>query len=193
MASDPGHVGAAGAAGDWLTLSRAASYLGVAQSTIRKWSDAGQVPTFYTPGAHRRYRREDLDAFLARSGTQRRQAGPLVLVIDDDAEVRELLRATLEPEGFRVREAASASEGLAALDGSPPDLVLVDVLMPEMDGWEVLQHVQRQHGRAVPVVMFSGTVEEAAGEAERRGASGFIGKPFDPAEVVEQACRILVR
>ena len=49
---------------DWLTLGQAAKYLGVAQSTIRKWSDQGRVPAFYTPGGHRRYRRTDLETFL---------------------------------------------------------------------------------------------------------------------------------
>ena len=53
---------------DWLTLGQAARYLGVAQSTIRKWSDQGRVPAFYTPGGHRRYRRRDLETFLDRSG-----------------------------------------------------------------------------------------------------------------------------
>jgi len=51
-----------------MTLGQAAKYLGVAQSTIRKWSDQGRVPAFYTPGGHRRYRRADLDRFLERSG-----------------------------------------------------------------------------------------------------------------------------
>ena len=58
----------AGPETEWLTLGQAAKYLGVAQSTIRKWSDLGRVPAFYTPGGHRRYRRSDLDAFLERSG-----------------------------------------------------------------------------------------------------------------------------
>src|SRR5947199_204626 len=53
---------------DWLTLGQAAKYLGVAQSTIRKWSDHGRVPAFYTPGGHRRYRRADLDKFLESPG-----------------------------------------------------------------------------------------------------------------------------
>ena len=53
---------------DWLTLGQAAKYLGMAQSTIRKWSDNGRVPAFYTPGGHRRYRRSDLETFLDRSG-----------------------------------------------------------------------------------------------------------------------------
>src|SRR4026207_362691 len=53
---------------DWLTLGQAAKFLGVAQSTIRKWSDQGRVPAFYTPGGHRRYRRRDLEALLDRPG-----------------------------------------------------------------------------------------------------------------------------
>src|SRR3954467_9188853 len=65
MASDPRRP--AGGDSDWLTLGQAAKFLGVAQSTIRKWSDVGRVPAFYTPGGHRRYRRSGLDRFLERS------------------------------------------------------------------------------------------------------------------------------
>ncbi len=53
---------------EWLTLGQAARYLGVAQSTIRKWSDSGRVRAFYTPGGHRRFRRTDLEAFVETSG-----------------------------------------------------------------------------------------------------------------------------
>jgi excisionase family DNA binding protein len=53
---------------DWLTLGQAARFLGVAQSTIRKWSDEGKVRAFYTPGGHRRFRRTDLEEFIAQSG-----------------------------------------------------------------------------------------------------------------------------
>src|SRR5437773_7990903 len=89
---------------EWLMLGQAAKYLGVAQSTIRKWSDLGRVPAFYTPGGHRRYRRRDLDAFLERSGPHAQEAGPLVLIVDDDARIREFVRVNLEAEGYTVRE-----------------------------------------------------------------------------------------
>src|SRR5215471_16376959 len=116
---------------DWLTLGQAAKFLGVAQSTIRKWSDLGRVPAFYTPGGHRRYRRADLDRFLERSGPNTRgRDGPVVLV-DDDERVRELVRANLELEGYTVREAGSAAEGMDALATEVPDLILLDVLMPQ--------------------------------------------------------------
>ncbi len=179
---------------EWLTLGQAAKYLGVAQSTIRKWSDVGRVPAFYTPGGHRRYRRRDLDAFLEHSGPgARTQAGPLVLIVDDDERVREVVRVSLELEGYSVREAGSAEEGLAALEEEPPDLILLDVMMPQVDGWEMLRRVQERHGvGAIPVVMFSGKVDEAAAnEAESRGAQGFIGKPFDPQQLIDSTKQLL--
>ena len=179
---------------DWLTLGQAAKYLGVAQSTIRKWSDQGRVPAFYTPGGHRRYRRPDLDNFLNRSGPGgSMQQGPLVLIVDDDERVREYVRVNLEMEGYAVREAGSAEEGLGVLDEVSPDLILLDVMMPEVDGWEMLRRVQERHGvGAIPVVMFSGKVDEReAVEATARGAQGFLGKPFDPQQLIEHAKQLL--
>ena len=179
---------------DWLTLGQAAKYLGVAQSTIRKWSDQGRVPAFYTPGGHRRYRRQDLDNFLNRSGPGGSvQTGPVVLIVDDDERVREYVRVNLEMEGYTVREAGSAEEGLQVLEEVSPSLVLLDVMMPEVDGWEMLRRLRERHGiDAIPVVMFSGKIdEEAAGEAAERGAQGFLGKPFDPQRLVEHARQLL--
>jgi excisionase family DNA binding protein len=172
---------------DWLTLGQAAKFLGVAQSTIRKWSDQGRVPAFYTPGGHRRYRRRDLELFLDRSGPGR-GGGPLVLVVDDDARVREFIRVNLEMEGYSVAEASSGEEALTAIDGSQaPDLVLLDVVMPGIDGWQMLQRMQERHG-SIPVIMFSGKVDAASvADAASRGAQGFIAKPFDPQQLIERA------
>src|SRR5438270_4764757 len=99
-----------------MTLGQAAKYLAVTQSTIRKWSDIGRVPAFYTPGGHRRFRRSDLDAFLARSGPGKPARGPLVLVVDDDPQVREIVRVNLHMEGYTVREASNGEEGLKAVE-----------------------------------------------------------------------------
>ena len=184
---------AAGSEPDWLTLGQAAKYLGVAQSTIRKWSDQGRVPAFYTPGGHRRYRRSDLDLFLERSGPGgRERAGPTVLIVDDDEGTRTFVRASLELEGYDVREAGNAEEGFAALEGdNRPQLILLDVMMPGTDGWEMLQRIQERHG-AIPVVMFSGQVDERSADvAANAGAQGFLGKPFDPQQLIDRAKQIL--
>ncbi len=184
---------APGAEPDWLTLGQAAKFLGVAQSTIRKWSDQRRLPAFYTPGGHRRYRRGDLDAFLERSGAGARSSeGPLVLIVDDDEKLREFVRVNLEMEGYTVREAASAREGLAALEEQSPDLVLLDVMMPEMDGWEMLRQLHERHGvGAIPVIVFSAKVEEDAGAVAQRGAQAFIGKPFSPLSLIERTKALL--
>ncbi|MFN2469475.1 MAG: response regulator [Gaiellaceae bacterium] len=179
---------------EWMTLGQAAKYLGVAQSTIRKWSDAGRLPAFYTPGGHRRYRRGDLDEFVARSAApDRSSTSPSILIVDDDERLREFVRVNLEMEGYTVREAGNAEEGLAALEAEPPDLILLDVMMPQVDGWEMLRRVQEQHGvGAIPVVMFSGKVDdETLAEAESRGAQAFIGKPFNPQELIESTKQLL--
>src|SRR6266487_211043 len=170
---------ARGGESEWLTLGQAARFLGVAQSTIRKWSDQGRVPAFYTPGGHRRYRRADLEKFLERSGPGgASRTGPLILLVDDDERVRELVRVNLEFEGYSVREAGSANEGLAAIEDAKPDLVLLDVMMPQVDGWEMLRQIQERHGvGAIPVVMFSGKVDEHLRlQAASSGAQGFVGK-----------------
>jgi excisionase family DNA binding protein len=176
---------------DWLTLGQAAKFLGVAQSTIRKWSDQGRVPAFYTPGGHRRYRRGDLETFLDRSGPGGNTAGPLILVVDDDARLREYMRVNLEMEGYTVKEAGSADEALQAIEDQAPELVLLDVVMPGVDGWQMLQRLQERHG-SIPVIMFSGQVDEqSAGDAEQRGARGFVGKPFDPQQLIDRAKQLL--
>jgi excisionase family DNA binding protein len=193
-ADGPSRRPAPPAAPDWLTLGQAAKYLGVAQSTIRKWSDLGRLPAFYTPGGHRRYRRSDLNAFIERSGAGSKPspAGPNVLIVDDDARLREFVRVNLEMEGYVVSEAANATEGLSALEQQAPDLILLDVMMPDMDGWEMLRRVHERHGvGTIPVIMFSGKVaSEEADEAAAQGAQ-FIGKPFSPQQLIDSTKQLL--
>jgi CheY-like chemotaxis protein len=82
---------------------------------------------------------------------------------------------------------------MEVLDGLRPDLVLLDVMMPQVDGWEMLQRMHDRHGvGSIPVVMFSGKVDESeAGQAAKHGAQGFIGKPFDPHELIAQTKQLL--
>ncbi len=172
---------------EWLTLGQAATFLGVAQSTIRKWSDQGRVPAFYTPGGHRRFRRADLDAFIDRSGPGGRREGPVVLVVDDDPNLREFVRVNLELAGYSVREADNGQRALNAIEDQAPDLVLLDVVMPGLDGWQLLRRLEERHG-SIPVIMFSGQADDrTAATAAEHGARGFVGKPFDPEELIARA------
>jgi two-component system KDP operon response regulator KdpE len=176
-----------------MTLGQAAKFLGVAQSTIRKWSDQGRVPAFYTPGGHRRYKRGDLDSFLDRSGPGGGEAqGPLVLIVDDDERVREYVRVNLEMEGYAVREASNAKEGLAALEEVSPDLVLLDVMMPEMDGWEACRKL-REFSQ-VPVLMLTAKVQsQDIVTGLDSGADDYLLKPFNMDELMARVRALLRR
>ena len=101
-----------------------------------------------------------------------------VLVIDDEAGIRDSLRMTLEYEGYEFIGASTGQEGLALADREAPDLVLLDVKMPGMDGLEVLDRLRGMND-ALPVVVISGhgTISTAV-DATKRGAFDFIEKPF---------------
>jgi two-component system nitrogen regulation response regulator NtrX len=104
---------------------------------------------------------------------------PRILVIDDDAGIRESLRMTLEYDGYEIVGAATGQEGLALVEREAPDLVLLDVKMPGMDGLDVLTRLHSMH-ESLPVVMISahGTPSSAV-EAIRKGALDFLEKPFE--------------
>lgn len=180
---------------EWMTLGDAAQFLGVAQSTIRKWADSGRVETFKTPGGHRRFRRTDLEQFVTGVSEQALpisrygDGAPLVLVIDDDSSVRTMLRISLERDGFQVMEGSTALEGIARINERIPDLLMLDVTMPGIDGWEMLRRVREKLDvTELPVVIFSGVVaDDELGSATDRGAQGYLRKPFDPLKLVAQA------
>ncbi len=177
---------------EWLTLGQAAKFLGVAQSTIRKWSDQGQVRAFYTPGGHRRFRLDDLQSFVDSSGPGgRHRDGPLVLIVDDNARLREFLRVSLEAAGYSVGEAESGEQALAAIADERPALVLLDVVMPGVDGWQLLRRLEERHG-SIPVIMFSGHAgDDLAEDGGGNGVRGFIGKPFDPQQLLARAKQLV--
>src|SRR3989449_4271242 len=101
-----------------------------------------------------------------------------ILVIDDEAAIRDSLRMTLEYEGYEFVGAATGQEGLALAEREGPDLVLLDVKMPGMDGLEVLDRL-RNMNETLPIVVISGhgTISTAV-EATKKGAFDFIEKPF---------------
>ncbi len=105
---------------------------------------------------------------------------PLVLVVDDDAMTRILVTEALEPEGFRIDEAASGLEAIAAFQRVTPDLVLLDVTMPGMSGFECCEQLRQLPGGAhLPIVVLTGNDDdESIKRALEAGASDFIAKPM---------------
>jgi DNA-binding response OmpR family regulator len=105
---------------------------------------------------------------------------PRILVVDDDPAVREVLRSTLARDGHEVLAAASGMEGLVRAQAESPDLVLLDVMMPGMDGWEVLKLLKLDAAtREIPVVILSVRAEPRDRiRALQEGAVDYVAKPF---------------
>ena len=121
-----------------------------------------------------------ISAVLARRHMhQVEPASGSILIIDDEAAIRESLETLLAIEGYSVETARSAEEGLAILSASPRDLVLLDFALPDRNGIEVLEEI-RQRDAGLPVIMITayGTVENAV-KAIQAGATNFIQKPWD--------------
>ncbi len=117
--------------------------------------------------------------------------GP-ILVVDDDPKIVRLVRTYLEREGFRVVEAADGRSALAAIALEAPSLVVLDLMLPEVDGLAVLRAVRRTDRTPIIVLSARGTTaDRITGLAE--GADDYLPKPFSPAELVLRARRILER
>lgn len=118
-----------------------------------------------------------------------------ILIVDDEEDVLDLLQLVFETSGFAVRRAATGKSAVSLAWEEPPDVVLLDVMMPEMDGWQVLRTLKGdERTRNVPVVMLSARAErrdKMIGLQE--GAEGYIAKPFSPAEVVREVQSFLER
>ncbi len=115
-----------------------------------------------------------------------------VLIVDDEPRIIDFIRMNLEFEGFRVVDAATGYEALERLKEDLPDLILLDVMMPKMDGFETLKHIREVSN--VPVIML--TVRQEEGDRIRGldlGADDYITKPFSPRELLSRIKALLRR
>lgn len=116
-----------------------------------------------------------------------------VLVVDDDADIRLLLRFELAAEGHDIAEAGNGEEALAAIDAGGVDLVLLDMMMPVMDGWAVLRAVDP--ASVPPIVVITALASDGdrhVGDLLDLGAVDVIAKPFDPGMLVRLVDAVLL-
>lgn len=116
-----------------------------------------------------------------------------ILIIDDDEDIRNLLYTTLASEGFNVITASSGKEGLELLMDVNVDCILLDVMMPEMDGWETLRMIRAQEStKDIPVIMV--TVKDSRMDkltAIKEKATDYITKPFNLEDLIKRVRKVL--
>ena len=118
-----------------------------------------------------------------------------ILMVEDDEHIAYILRFLLERNGFAVEQAADGRQALARLAQPPPDLVLMDIMLPYHDGLELLERLRAEPGwRTVPVLMLTAKAREAdIVQALDLGANDYVTKPFQPEEVLARVRRVLRR
>jgi DNA-binding NarL/FixJ family response regulator len=109
-----------------------------------------------------------------------------ILVVDDEADCQTVLAMYLESQGYRVQSATSGIEALSIFESDPPDLVISDVMMPEMDGFEFCRRLRRTRlGQLIPFIFLSGQGEiESKVEGHSIGADDYLVKPFQSEEIL---------
>ena len=121
-------------------------------------------------------------------------AVPSVLIVDDDPVIQLLLRVNFEMDGFEVLASDDGEQALAAIRQSPPDLVLLDVVMPKLNGFEVLAALKSDEAtKSIPIALLSAKSSESDRQAGiDAGADLYITKPFDPIKLLAKVKPLVV-
>lgn len=109
---------------------------------------------------------------------------PRILVVDDDDGIREFVSWALCDEGYEVMTAAHGAAALEVTEGWKPDVILLDMRMPTMDGWEFSRIYRQRPGPHAAIIVIT-AAHDGATRAEEISAEGFIGKPFELSELLE--------
>lgn len=117
-----------------------------------------------------------------------------LVCIEDDPELIELIRLIVQRSGFEVYEAAGGMAGIELVEELKPDLVLLDLMMPGIDGWEVFDHLQANaETNAIPIIVVTARtyLDERVAELRAADDGHFVSKPFAPVQLMEAIYRVL--
>ena len=186
----------------FLTTEEVLEYLQVNLRTVYRLIKAGKIPAVRV-GRQWRFRKRDIDAWL--DSQRSRSADPIpgvttvapregrqrVLVVDDEASIRDLLAKTLALAEYEVDTADDATAALGRVRASEYDLLIADLRMPGMDGLTLIRQVKRIRAD-LPVIIITGfSSESSAIEALNLGVAGYLRKPFRVPEVLAAAAKAL--
>src|SRR5438093_4638997 len=138
-------------------------------------------------------RQPRVDDHPSCAGAMSDMANARILVVDDDQVIQQLLKVNLELEGYEVEVASDGEEALRSFGEFRPHLVLLDIMMPKMDGWEVSRRLKEGPASgAVPIVLLSAWAQDSdVKRGSEIGVAAYVTKPFDPVALLDLVADLL--
>lgn len=161
------------------SVSRACKRIEAAKGDITQLQRISRIET----------RQTSLGPALDLAGSAQREIHHL-LVVEDDQKTREIIELILAQEGYEVQTAGDGEAALALLESYRPDLILLDMQMPVMDGWQFTEAYRRRPGPHVPIVVATGAID-AASRVEQLEAQAYLAKPFDLDQLLSIVKRVV--
>lgn len=175
---------------DFYTIPQAAHICAVCRTTMWRWVKSGKLESFLTPGGRHKIRKEDLKAFIKA----RMQHLPIaessqknkILIVDDDPAVQKLLSKMLSHNGYRIALASDGFEAGIKTVQFKPDLMILDLVMPGMDGFEVCKHIKENPNTShIKVLAYTGYDTKAYRDRiMQAGADGYMAKPVSKSTIL---------
>jgi len=172
---------------DLLDVKEAAEYLRINEQTVRRLAREGAIPAFKVGGIWR-FRKSALDQVesLSPEPVAADSGAPIrALVVDDDAGIRGFAVQALATAGIEATTAEDGRAALQLLGGPAPDVVLLDLMMPEVDGPTVLAEVRRSWGAVAVIIITAYPESELMARAMKHGPITLLSKPFNVTELVD--------
>ena len=170
-----------------LTTHEVALCCHVNMSTVVNWIEDGSLKAYRTKGGHRRVKRDDLLDFMAEHKMPL-PSNKRVLIVDDDESIRSGLKELFESEGYEVDTAVGGFEAGVLLQMKKPSVIILDLVMPGMDGFEVCEYISQQKSlkHTMVIVLTGYPSKDNIKKAKEAGANKCIAKPVDNLVILKE-------
>ncbi|MBW1711102.1 MAG: response regulator [Deltaproteobacteria bacterium] len=182
---------------DMLTVGQAAAYCGLSRKTLFRYVKAGGIKASRTPGGHYRILKKDLESFILEKGmyplAHNHSTRKKILIVDDDPQIRRLLTRTLQSHKYETETAANGFEAGARVFSFKPGLIILDLMLPEMNGFEVCRQIKQNPDTVhIKILALTGHNSEAnKNRVMAAGADGYMAKPLDMDRLIQNVRDLL--
>lgn len=181
----------------FLTIPQAAKHCSISRVTLWRWVKSGKLKAFVSPGGHYKIRKKDLESFIhQRTGylsTADRQNKKKILIVDDEPDVQKMLAKILSASDYRAEIASDGLDAGIKIVQFKPDLIILDLFMPKMDGFEVCQRIKgdNDHSHIKILILTGFDTKENKDRTLSAGADGYLAKPIKKNDLLKHIGKLL--